>query len=153
MSSPGGASCKSGLTDEGALLQDTQQMFDSSMSAAAIAARIQELQAAAGIKAQLVNPSGRGAGIITLTGWVALAALVGPLSPTLLLWHAFCVSRADTAAPPIIAASQDWTTSLWGSACYVSKHAFTRARIPCGIWRGAGTCAASFSHCTLMLQA
>ena len=51
-------------------------MFDSSMSAAAIAARIQELQAAAGIKAQLVNPSGRGAGIITLTGWVALAALV-----------------------------------------------------------------------------
>lgn len=58
------------------LLQDTQQMFDSSMSAAAIAARIQELQAAAGIKAQLVNPAGRGAGIITLTGWVALAALV-----------------------------------------------------------------------------
>jgi len=55
-------------------------MFDSSMSAAAIAARIQELQAAAGIKAQLVNPSGRGAGIITLTGWVALAALVSPLS-------------------------------------------------------------------------
>lgn len=51
-------------------------MFDSSMSAVAIAARIQELQAAAGIKAQLVNPSGRGAGIITLTGWVALAALV-----------------------------------------------------------------------------
>ena len=58
------------------LPQDTQQMFDSSMSAAAIAARIQELQAAAGIKAQLVNPAGRGAGIITLTGWVALAALV-----------------------------------------------------------------------------
>jgi len=55
-------------------------MFDSSMSAAAIAARIQELQAAAGIKAQLVNPSGRGAGIITLTGWVALAALVSLLS-------------------------------------------------------------------------
>ena len=53
-------------------------MFDSSMSAAAIAARIQELQAAAGIKAQLVNPAGRGAGIITLTGWVALAALVRP---------------------------------------------------------------------------
>ncbi len=55
-------------------------MFDSSMSAAAIAARIQELQAAAGIKGQLVNPSGRGAGIITLTGWVALAALVSLLS-------------------------------------------------------------------------
>lgn len=83
-----------GLTDEGALLQDTQQMFDSSMSAAAIAARIQELQAAAGIKAQLVNPSGRGAGIITLTGWVALAALVGPLSHTLPLWHAFCISKS-----------------------------------------------------------
>lgn len=50
-------------------------MFDSSMTAAAIAKRVQELQAAAGIKAQLVNPAGRGAGIITLTGWVALAAL------------------------------------------------------------------------------
>ena len=37
-------------------------MFDSSMSAAAIVARVQELQAAAGIKAQLVNPAGRGAG-------------------------------------------------------------------------------------------
>jgi len=32
-------------------------MFDSSMSAAAIAARVQELQAAAGIKAQLVRTS------------------------------------------------------------------------------------------------
>ena len=30
-------------------------MFDSSMSAAAIAQRVQELQAAAGIKAQLVS--------------------------------------------------------------------------------------------------
>lgn len=47
-------------------------MFDSGMSAAAIVARVQELQAAAGIKAQLVNPAGRGAGIITLTGWVRL---------------------------------------------------------------------------------
>ncbi|BDA41257.1 probable Golgi apparatus protein 1 [Coccomyxa sp. Obi] len=56
--------------------KDAQAMFDSSMSAAAIAQRVQELQAAAGIKAQLVNPAGRGAGIITLTGWVALAALV-----------------------------------------------------------------------------
>lgn len=52
------------------LAQDAQAMFDSSMSAAAIVARVQELQAAAGIKAQLVNPAGRGAGIITLTGWV-----------------------------------------------------------------------------------
>ena len=51
-------------------------MFDSSMSAAAIAARVQELQAAAGIKVPLINPAGRGADIITLTGWVALAALV-----------------------------------------------------------------------------
>ncbi len=32
-------------------------MFDSSMSAAAIAQRVQELQAAAGIKAQLVGAS------------------------------------------------------------------------------------------------
>jgi hypothetical protein len=38
-------------------------MFDSGMSAAAIVARVQELQAAAGIKAQLVNPAGRGAGM------------------------------------------------------------------------------------------
>lgn len=37
-------------------LQDAQAMFDSSMSAAAIAQRVQELQAAAGIKAQLVTP-------------------------------------------------------------------------------------------------
>ncbi|KAK9838535.1 hypothetical protein WJX81_005974 [Elliptochloris bilobata] len=55
--------------------KDAQAMFDSSMTAAAIAKRVQELQTAAGIKAQLVNPAGRGAGIITLTGWVALAAL------------------------------------------------------------------------------
>ena len=55
--------------------QDAQAMFDSSMTAAAIAKRVQELQEVAGIKAQLVNPAGRGAGIITLTGWVALAAL------------------------------------------------------------------------------
>ena len=66
-------------------------MFDSSMSAAAIAARIQELQAAAGIKAQLVNPSGRGAGIITLTGWVALAALVSPPS----LQHHVCANASS----------------------------------------------------------
>ena len=52
------------------VVQDAQAMFDSGMSAAAIVARVQELQAAAGIKAQLVNPAGRGAGIITLTGWV-----------------------------------------------------------------------------------
>ena len=38
-------------------LQDAQAMFDSSMSAAAIAQRVQELQAAAGIKAQLVGAS------------------------------------------------------------------------------------------------
>ena len=55
-------------------MQDAQAMFDSGMSAAAIVARVQELQAAAGIKAQLVNPAGRGAGIITLTGWVRGAA-------------------------------------------------------------------------------
>jgi hypothetical protein len=37
------------------LLQDAQQMFDSSMTTAAIMARLQELQQAAGIKAQLVS--------------------------------------------------------------------------------------------------
>ena len=72
-------------------------MFDSSMSAAAIAARIQELQAAAGIKAQLVNPSGRGAGIITLTGWVALAALVRPFPHRLPLVR--CMALAMYLAP------------------------------------------------------
>ena len=74
-------------------------MFDSSMSAAAIAARIQELQAAAGIKAQLVNPSGRGAGIITLTGWVALAALVSSpsLSPHV------CASASSWSSPTAVA--------------------------------------------------
>lgn len=39
-------------------VQDAQQMFDSSMTAAAIAQRVQELQAAAGIKAQLVSHRG-----------------------------------------------------------------------------------------------
>ena len=50
-------------------------MFDSSMTAAAIAEKVAELQKAAGIKTQLVNPYGRGTSFITLTGWVALAAL------------------------------------------------------------------------------
>ena len=50
-------------------------MFDSSMAASAIAEKVAELQKAAGIKTQLVNPYGRGASFITLTGWVALAAM------------------------------------------------------------------------------
>lgn len=50
-------------------------MFDSSMTAAAIADKVADLQKAAGITTQLVNPNGRGTSFITLTGWVALAAL------------------------------------------------------------------------------
>lgn len=54
-------------------------MFDSSMTAAAIAEKVANLQKAAGIKSQLVNPYGRGASFITLTGWVALAAVAALL--------------------------------------------------------------------------
>jgi hypothetical protein len=50
-------------------------MFDNSMTAAAIADKVAELQKAAGISSQLVNPYGRGTSFVTLTGWVALAAL------------------------------------------------------------------------------
>ena len=50
-------------------------MFDSSMTAAAIAEKVADLQKAAGIKTQLVNPYGRGTSFVTLTGWVALAAV------------------------------------------------------------------------------
>lgn len=50
-------------------------MFDSSMTAAAIAEKVAELQKAAGITTQLVNPYGRGTSFLTLNGWVALAAL------------------------------------------------------------------------------
>lgn len=52
----------------GALLQDAQVMFDNSMTAAAVAAKIQRIQEAAGIKANLVNPYGKGSSVITLTG-------------------------------------------------------------------------------------
>ena len=70
---------KSVLSAQGAqtlcALQDAQAMFDNSMTAAAIAEKVAELQKAAGISSQLVNPYGRGTSFITLTGWVALAAL------------------------------------------------------------------------------
>lgn len=56
-------------------VQDAQAMFDSSMTAAAIAEKVADLQKAAGISSQLVNPYGRGTSFITLSGWVALAAL------------------------------------------------------------------------------
>lgn len=56
-------------------MQDVQGMFDSSMTAAAIAEKVADLQKAAGITTQLVNPYGKGTSFITLTGWVALAAL------------------------------------------------------------------------------
>ena len=56
-------------------VQDAQAMFDSSMTAAAIAEKVADLQKAAGISSQLVNPYGRGTSFVTLSGWVALAAL------------------------------------------------------------------------------
>lgn len=43
-------------------------MFDSSMSAATIAAKVNELQKAAGFSTPLLNPEGRGTSFITLTG-------------------------------------------------------------------------------------
>ena len=64
-----------GLTEKPVSVQDAQAMFDSSMTSAAIAEKVAELQKAAGITTQLVNPYGRGTSFITLTGWVALAAL------------------------------------------------------------------------------
>lgn len=51
-------------------------MFDKSMTSAAIAQRITEMQRAAGITTQLVNPYGRGTSFVTLTGWVAIMALL-----------------------------------------------------------------------------
>lgn len=55
--------------------KDAQNMFDASMSAAAIADRVSQIQRAAGISAKLVDPKATGANVITLTGWVALAAI------------------------------------------------------------------------------
>ncbi|KAK9797745.1 hypothetical protein WJX73_005342 [Symbiochloris irregularis] len=55
--------------------KDTRDMFDSSMSAATIAAKVQELQKAAGFTTPLVNPEGSGTSFLTLTGWMALLAL------------------------------------------------------------------------------
>ena len=49
-------------------MQDAQKMFDSSMTAAAIAAKVNELQKAAGFNAPLLNPEGTGTSFITLTG-------------------------------------------------------------------------------------
>ena len=56
-------------------VQDAQELFNSSMNAAALTQRVLELQQAAGIKTKLVNPTASGAGAITLTGWVALVAV------------------------------------------------------------------------------
>ncbi|KAK9820440.1 hypothetical protein WJX72_010380 [[Myrmecia] bisecta] len=55
--------------------KDALAMFDSSMTASAIAQKVADIQKAASISAQLVNPQARGASVITLTGWVALAAV------------------------------------------------------------------------------
>jgi Golgi apparatus protein 1 len=41
----------------------------------AVATRVAEIARAAGLSSAFVSPSGSGAGAITLTGWVALAAL------------------------------------------------------------------------------
>ena len=48
-------------------------MFDSSMSAATIAAKVNDLQKAAGFSTPLLNPEGRGTSFITLTGRTGLA--------------------------------------------------------------------------------
>ena len=57
-------------------LQDAQTMFDKSMTSKAIAARVIEMQRAAGIGKSLVNPYGSGASFITLSGWMALLAVL-----------------------------------------------------------------------------
>ena len=51
-------------------------MFDKSMTSKAIAARVIEMQRAAGIGKSLVNPYGSGASFITLSGWMALLAVL-----------------------------------------------------------------------------
>lgn len=51
-------------------------MFDKSMGSAVIAQRVIEMQRAAGFGPQLVNPYGSGTSFITLSGWVALLALL-----------------------------------------------------------------------------
>ena len=55
---------------------DAQAMFDSSMSAATIAAKVNELQKAAGFSTPLLNPEGRGTSFITLTGKAVLSVQV-----------------------------------------------------------------------------
>ncbi len=46
------------------------------MQPSAVAERFVAIQQKAGIKAGLVNPAAQGLGIVTLTGWVALAAIM-----------------------------------------------------------------------------
>ena len=51
-------------------------MFDKTMTSKAIAQKVIEMQRAAGFGHSLVNPYGSGTSFITLSGWVALLALL-----------------------------------------------------------------------------
>jgi len=55
--------------------KDAKAMFDGSMTAAAVVAKVAEIEKAAGMKGTLVNPGGKGASMVTLTGWIALASI------------------------------------------------------------------------------
>ena len=57
-------------------MQDVRELFSASMQPSAVAERFVQIQQKAGIRAGLVNPAAQGLGIITLTGWVALAAIM-----------------------------------------------------------------------------
>ena len=55
--------------------KDAKAMFDGSMTAAAVVSKVAEIEKAAGMKGTLVNPGGKGASMVTLTGWIALASI------------------------------------------------------------------------------
>lgn len=56
--------------------KDAKAMFDGSMTAAAVVSKVAEIEKAAGMSGStLVNPGGKGASMVTLTGWIALASV------------------------------------------------------------------------------
>lgn len=56
--------------------QDVKDMFDASMPSEKIIEKLRALEEVAGMSNTFVDPTVRGVAAITLTGWVALAALI-----------------------------------------------------------------------------
>lgn len=57
------------------LPQDAESMFPDGLSIDAVAQRVAELATAAGLNGTFVDPSASGTGVITLTGWIAMASI------------------------------------------------------------------------------